>query len=405
MVGDFREQANPESLDIAPHTEARAATAAVTTQRIDLFLAEIRPPTPCVVLDLEIVRERYRALQALFPTANIYYAVKANPAAEIIAALATLGAGFDLASDGEIERCRSVKISADRLSFGNTIKHEIAIARARAQGIDLFAFDSPEELEKLARAAPGTRVFCRMATQGRGADWPLTRKFGCDRVTAAELLLRARVLGLRPAGVSFHVGSQQTDPHQWAIAIGHAAEIFRRCARHGLALELLNLGGGLPAHYRTPVPNLERYADAIDTALHEQFGGSRPQILLEPGRYMVGDAGVLRAQVLLIAQRHYGGGQRWVYLDAGRYNGLPETLDERIEYRIRTSRPGGPGGPVVLAGPTCDSADILYERAGYELPLALSIGDWVDFLSAGAYTASYASVEFNGFRPIRTHCI
>ncbi len=385
--------------------EAARAAAADALDRIDRFLETTRPPTPCLVVDLDIVRTRYRQMRDLFPSAAIYYAVKANPAAEIIAALAELGAGFDLASDGEIERCRDLRVPAARLSFGNTIKRESDIARARRDGIDLFACDSAPELEKLARAAPGARVFCRLLVQGHGAEWPLSRKFGCDRQTAAELLLRAPRLGLKPAGVSFHVGSQQMEPRQWQGAIAHAAEIFRACARNGLALELLNLGGGFPAHYRRPAPELAVYAEIIEAALRECFGGARPRILLEPGRYMAGDAGLLRASVMLAAERPHPGGRRWVYLDAGRYNGLPETLGERIDYRLRTPRTAGPLGPVVLAGPTCDSTDILYERSGYELPLALAAGEPVDFLSAGAYTASYASVEFNGFAPIRTYCI
>ena len=285
------------------------------------------------------------------------------------------------------------------------MKRERDIAAAFDEGVDLFAFDSAPEIEKLARAAPGARVFCRLLVRNTGAEWPLTHKFGCDQHTAIELLVRARALGLRPEGVSFHVGSQQTDPHQWEAPIGHAAEIFHACARHGIALSLLNLGGGLPARYRTPIPAIERYAEVIDAALTRSFGAARPRILLEPGRFMVGDAGVLRSEVVLAAERPHPGGHRWVYLDAGRYNGLPETQGEMIAYRIRTSRGGDPVGPVILAGPTCDSTDIIYERAGYELPLTLTAGDHVDFLSAGAYTSSYASVEFNGFVPIRTVCI
>jgi ornithine decarboxylase len=375
--------------------------------KIDAFLDSARPPSPCVIIDLDNVRSQYRALETLFPATTIYYAVKANPAREVIGALAALGANFDLASGGEIARCRELNVPVSRLSFGNTIKREADIACAHADGIDLFAFDSAAELEKLARAAPGARVFCRMVVAAHDAEWPLTRKFGCDRHTAATLLLHACRIGLRPAGVSFHVGSQQTHPQSWRTAIAHAAEIFRRCAHEGLSLELLNLGGGLPAHYREPVPSLSSYADAIESALRQEFGAARPQILLEPGRYLVGDAGLLRASVLLIAKRPYHGDERWVYLDAGRYNGLPETLHERITYCLRTPSASADGqcGRVVLAGPTCDSTDILYEKSHYELPLALAIGDPVDFLSAGAYTASYASVEFNGFPPIATYCI
>lgn len=373
--------------------------------RIDRFLAQQHPPPPCIILDLEVVRDRYRALKAALPFAEIYYAVKANPAVDVIAALAEEGASFDLASAGELDRCLTLKIPGSRLSFGNTVKREKEIAHAYAAGIRLFAFDSAGELEKLARAAPGARVFCRMLVESTGAEWPLTHKFGCDPTMATELLIEAGRIGLRPAGVSFHVGSQQTDPQQWVVAIARAAGIFRACAAAGIELDLLNLGGGLPAQYRSPVPSLATYGEAIATALGDQFRDHRPRILIEPGRHLVGDAGLLRATVLLVARKSAHAKRRWVYLDAGRYNGLTETLGERIHYRLRTPRDGSDATPVILAGPTCDSTDIIYERSGYALPIDLAIGDCVDFLSAGAYTGSYASVEFNGFPPLRTYCI
>jgi ornithine decarboxylase len=373
------------------------------TMRLDRYLAERRPPTPCLVIDLDVVRARYLALGQALPAAEIYYAVKANPAAEIVAALAEFGANFDLASPGEISVCRGLRIPPGRLSFGNTIKREDAIADAVNDGINLFAFDSDSELVKRGRRAPGAQVFCRLLIENKGAEWPLTRKFGCEAHMAADLLVEAQQLGLHPIGVSFHVGSQQTDPQAWSSAITHAAWVFRACAHRGVDLDLLNLGGGLPAHYRAPVPPLGDYAEAIENALTREFGSARPKLLIEPGRYLVGDAGLLRTEILLISRKSAHERERWVYLDAGRYNGLDETLDERIHYRIRTSRDGNPSGPVILAGPTCDSADILYRRHPYDLPLDLAIGDTVDFLSAGAYTASVASVAFNGFPPIRSY--
>ena len=375
------------------------------SDRIAGFLAATRAPTPFIVIDLDIVRARYRALRDLLPEAHIYYAVKANPAPGVIAALAALGANFDLASSGEIDRCLGLGVPAARCSFGNTIKSEHDIARAADQGIDLFAIDSAAELDKVARHAPGTRVFCRLLVANTGSQWPLSRKFGCAHEMAVELLVTARSRGLRPVGVSFHVGSQQTDPHEWALAINGAGSVFRACAKHGLDLELLNVGGGLPAQYRSPIPPLEAYAETIDRALQFEFGGARPRLFIEPGRYMVGDAGLLRSTVLLIAVKSRHASRRWVYLDAGRYNGLPETYEERIQYRIRTPHDGTPGEHAILAGPSCDSTDILYQRTDYRLPFDLAIGDTIDFLSAGAYTASDASVEFNGFPPIRTDCI
>lgn len=373
--------------------------------KLDQWLATAKLPTPCVVIDLDRVRRQHRRLAEAFPFADIFYAVKANPAAEVIQVLAEFGVGFDLASDGEIERCLGHGVPATRFSFGNTIKRVADIESAYALGVRLFAVDSAGELEKIAVHAPGAEIFCRLVVPSIGAEWPLTRKFGCHPEMAMQLLREARQRGLKPAGLSFHVGSQQTDPRAWQGPIAMAAEIFRACAARGFDLHLLNLGGGLPAQYRTPLPALGQYAEAIDTALRASFGTARPRIIIEPGRYMVGDAGVLRAQVLLVARKSRHAQHRWVFLDAGRYNGLPETLGERIHYRLRTARDGAPTGPVILAGPTCDSTDILYERAGYELPLDLAPGDTLDFLSAGAYTASYAAVEFNGFAPIRTYCL
>ncbi len=393
---------------LPPASDCYGATypqRAAMLARVDRYLVRHAPPTPCVVIDLETVRQSYRALRAMLPEAHIYYAVKANPAAPVLAALATLDIGFDVASSGEIDRCAAIGIDRTRCCFGNTIKRERDIAQAHAAGMDLFAFDCPAELEKLARAAPGSRVFCRLSVHGRGAEWPLTRKFGCDALMAVDLLAHAASLGLRPAGVSFHVGSQQTDPLQWDAAIGTASGIFSACQRKGLALDLLNVGGGLPAQYRTPVPSLSVYAETITRSVRQHFGASAPRLMIEPGRHLAADAGLLRAQVLLIARHHAHDRRRWVYLDAGRYNGLAETQGERIRYPIRSSRDGAPGEPVVLAGPTCDSSDIIYDRAGYTLPLDLAIGDHVDFLSAGAYTGSYASVEFNGFAPLVTHCV
>jgi ornithine decarboxylase len=394
--GEEQGQAMDEKIETAP---------ARVTAKVDRWLEAVEPATPCIVVDVDVVRAQYQALAAAFPFAEIFYAVKANPAPEVIATLAGLGVGFDLASEGEIARCLTLGLRGTRLSFGNTIKRESDIAHAHQHGVRLYAFDSQAELEKIARAAPGAEVFCRLAVAGGGAEWPLTRKFGCHAEMAIHLLLQAKKLGLKPTGVSFHVGSQQTDPETWQPAIDIAADVFRHCRKGGVALELVNLGGGFPAQYRHRLPPIARYAEIIEAALRHAFGEAPPRIIIEPGRYLVGDAGLLRARVVLIAQKSRHARHRWVYLDAGRYNGLAETLDERIQYRLRSLGEGLPMGPVILAGPSCDSTDILYQRADYQLPLDLAIGDPIDFLSAGAYSASYASVEFNGFPPIRLYCI
>jgi ornithine decarboxylase len=269
----------------------------------------------------------------------------------------------------------------------------------------MFAFDSARELDKLARAAPGARVFCRILVACEGAEWPLSRKFGCAPEMAIDLLRKARDLGLDPYGVSFHVGSQQTDLGQWAGAVGTAARMFSLLAEADINLRMINIGGGFPAHYSGEVPEIDRYAQAVMTAITRYFGNDLPEIIIEPGRSLVGDAGVIQSEVVLISEKGGDDDRRWVYLDVGKFNGLAEAMDESIKYRIVTPGRGGSSGPVILAGPTCDSADILYEQTEYRLPFGLEVGDKIEILSTGAYTASYASVGFNGFSPIRTYCI
>jgi ornithine decarboxylase len=375
------------------------------TERISRFLAENRPETPCLVVDLDVIAEAYDLLRWYLPLARVYYAVKANPAPEIVTMLERKGANFDVASRGEIELCLDNGVAADRLSFGNTIKKEKDIAFAYRAGLRLFAFDSAFELDKLARAAPGAQVFCRILVACEGAEWPLSRKFGCAPEMAVDLLRRARDLGLDPYGVSFHVGSQQTDLGQWDGAIGSAARMFSLLAEADIELRMVNIGGGFPAHYRADVPAIDGYARAVMAAITRHFGNHLPEIIIEPGRSLVGDAGIIQSEVVLISEKGSDDDRRWVYLDVGKFNGLAETMDESIKYRIVTPRRDGASGPVILAGPTCDSADILYEHTDYRLPLGLEVGDKVEILSTGAYTASYASVGFNGFSPIRTYCI
>jgi ornithine decarboxylase len=381
------------------------ADEAAVNPRIAEFLASQQPQTPCLVVDLDAVAESYSLLRQHLPLARVFYAVKANPAPEVVARLAALGSSFDIASPGEVELCLGQGVTPDRLSYGNTIKKERDIAYAYGQGVRLFAFDSDAELEKLGRAAPGAQVFCRILVDCEGAEWPLSRKFGCSPEMAVDLLRQARLYGLDPYGVSFHVGSQQTDLDQWDSAIGRAARMFSLLAAADINLRMVNIGGGFPARYRSGVPGIERYAAAVTTAITRHFGNALPEIIIEPGRSIVGDAGVIQSEVVLIARKEYGEDKRWVYLDIGKFHGLAETMDESIKYRIAAPGSQGPLGPTIIAGPTCDSADILYEKAEYHLPLDLKVGDKVEILSTGAYTSSYSSVGFNGFAPLKTYCI
>lgn len=345
------------------------------------------------MLDLERVRDRYRALTAALPDARVLYAVKANPHPDVLATLAALGSGFDVAAPAEAELALAAGAPPGLLSYGNPVRKASEVAAAFALGVREFVTDSPEDLAVLADAAPGARVLVRVDVDDTGSATPFGGKFGCAPATAAALLRRVPGLGLVPGGVAFHAGSQQVDPAAWARGIAAAA---RACPD----APLIDLGGGLPVAYDHPVPPPESYAAAADAALDEHFPGRRPALAVEPGRFLVAEAGVLHAEVVRVSRRDDG--RRWVYLDVGRYGGLAETENEAIRYRITGPRDGGPTGPAVLAGPTCDGDDVLYRRV--ELPLDLRAGDVVTLHAAGAYTHSYASVGFNGYAPLPVTC-
>ncbi len=371
------------------------------TPKIASFLNSAALATPCLVLDLDTVGENFAAIRRALPAAKIYYAVKANPAAPILRLLVAHGSCFDAASLPEIESCLAAGAAAAAISFGNTVKKPSAIAAAHAHGVPLFAFDSIEELEKIARFAPGAKVYCRIAVNNIGADWPLSKKFGTTLNRAKALMLAAPALGLVPHGLSFHVGSQQTGTPAYEMAIAEVAMLFTDLKNAGLELKMLNLGGGFPIRYQDDVPDVDHFGTAIMQAMTEHFGNDLPEMLIEPGRAMVGNAGIVASEVILVCRRMEEDARRWVYLDIGRYGGLAETEGEAIRYRITAGH--GATGPVVLAGPSCDGVDIMYEKTAYRLPLDLTAGERVLIHDAGAYVTTYASQNFNGFSPLTEH--
>ena len=279
------------------------------------------------------------------------------------------------------------------------------IAAAFNLGVTLFAVDCEAEVDKIARAAPGARVICRIHCDGTGAEWPLSRKFGCESEFAADILERAHKQGLVAHGLSFHVGSQQHNVEAWDRALASAAAVFRECGERGLTLTMVNLGGGFPTKYLKNVPTVKAYGSSIFRALRRHFGNRIPETIIEPGRGMVGNAGVIEAEVVLIATRSPEDETRWVYLDIGKFHGLAETIGESIRYPIRTRRDRDESGPCIVAGPTCDSVDVLYEKTPYPLPVTLAIGDKVLIEATGAYTSTYSSVGFNGYPPLKSYVI
>src|SRR5262245_7646587 len=375
------------------------------TARIREFLKRRQDEGPCLVVDLDVVRDNYQAFAKALPDTKVFYAVKANPAPEILELLAGMSCCFDVASLSETDAVLAAGASPDRISYGNTIKKESEIAQAYQRGVTLFAADCEAEVEKIARSAPGSRVICRIHCDGSGSEWPLSRKFGCEPEFAADILELGHRRGLVAHGISFHVGSQQHNVEAWDRALASAASIFRGCAERGINLAMVNLGGGFPARYVRKTPKLESYGKAIFRALRRHFGNAIPETIVEPGRGLVGNAGVIEAEVVLIAKRSPEDEVRWVYLDIGKFHGLAETIDESIRYPIRTPRDRDETAPCIIAGPTCDSVDVLYQKSPYPLPVSLAIGDKVLIEAAGAYTAAYSSIGFNGFPPLRQYVI
>ena len=363
------------------------------------FIASRTFDRPTLVVSRARVAAQYDALVGGLGDARIHYAVKANPAPEIIRLLVQKGARFDAASRGEIELCLAQGASGSDISFGNTIKKPADIAYAHAHGVTLFAADSEAEIDKLRTHAPGAQVYLRVIVENSSADWPLSRKFGCARSALAGLMDYAQQQGVDVAGLSFHVGSQTRRPEFWNPVLDQIAELWIAGRAAGHDLRVLNLGGGFPATYEEDVMGAQSYAAAVMDAVAERFGDV-PYIMAEPGRGLVAEAGHIVAEVLLVSRKSADDLHRWVYLDIGMFSGLAETMGEAIRYRIETPHDGDDTGPCILAGPSCDSADILYEQRPVMLPLALNCGDRVVIRHCGAYTSSYSSVGFNGFPPL-----
>jgi ornithine decarboxylase len=375
------------------------------TIRIENALADTKITTPCLVLDREQVAKNYQNFCKKMAEIDIFYAVKANPHPDILSLLAAEGAYFDCASFQEITLVLAAGSSPSKISFGSTLKKPADITGAFNVGVRHFTFDATEELQKIAYHAPGSRVSCRLLANdfGTGAKWPLSRKFGCDETMAVDLMSKAAALGLTPCGISFHVGSQQTDPTAWQAPIAQLSRIFQQLADRRIILDTINLGGGFPTNFgNNAVPDISSYASVIKAALNIHFGDKIPRLIAEPGRALVGDAGIIVSEVVLVSYKSSKDAERWVYLDVGRFHGLAETEGEAIRYRLTVPEHRNSAcSPAIIAGPTCDSVDTLYERNQVEMPVDLKAGDIVLVHDTGAYTATYSSVGFNGLSPLQ----
>jgi ornithine decarboxylase len=347
--------------------------------------------TPYLLMDLDRVTQAYHRLAAALPVDAIHYAVKCNPHPLVLTALHRAGCRFEVASFPELATLRKIGVRPADVLFSNPVKPPHHIARAHRAGCWRYAADSSAELHKLAAHAPGAAVYVRLRPCTPATSIVASEgKFGVDPTQAYELLLTARVLGLQPYGLTFHVGSQMTQPGAWQKALDQVGALATRLAIAGIHLEMIDIGGGFPACYGHPVPSLDAYGEQIGRALDRL--PYRPHIVAEPGRAIVAEAGVMVSTVIGTARR---ADRDWAHLDVGAFNGLMEALEtgNTLNYPVSDSRRSN-RQPWHLTGPTCDSQDtILLDTA---LSADLACGDRVYIGSTGAYTTAYAA-PFNGF--------
>jgi ornithine decarboxylase len=344
-----------------------------------------------IIYDLNGIEEQYDHLLAELPGVRVRFAMKACPVDEVLTVLADRGGGFDAASVGEIRQALRTSVTPDDVHYGNTIKADSDIAAAFELGITTYATDSIEDVQAIARNAPGARVFCRLATDGEGAIWGLTAKCGTDEPLA--VLDQARRLGLVPAGLSLHVGSQQMTVRAWEVAVDGLVAVVAELSGAGIHLDHINFGGGLPAAgYRDLDPPTAGIFAAIRDGMKRLEGLS---FVVEPGRHLVADHGVIRASVARLTTRR----APWLYLTCGKFNGLYEADQLGYPLSFPNASVFGRRVPAVIAGPSCDSDDT-FGGAPVSVPASLGSGDPVWIHSAGAYATSYTTVGFNGFDPL-----
>jgi len=342
---------------------------------------------PFLIVDTAIVRAKVRRFRAAMPRVRPHYAVKANPDRRVLKVLIQEGCGFEIASTAELDVLLGLGVPAAEVFFSNPVKSREAIAYAAAKGVEWFVVDSLDELRRVQAVKPDAKQYLRIAAPNIGSDWPLSGKFGAGSADAREIIATAARTGVDLAGITFHVGSQCRNPENWRVALEKARNFFDQMAKAGLKPRLLNIGGGFPVRHVKPIPAIETIGALVNEGL--KAFPEDTQVIAEPGRYLVSDAGYFVCRVLGTATR---AGKRWMHWDAGLFGGVIEA-SEGLKYRIRTDR-SGPDLAWTVGGPTCDSVDVVMRDE--PLPSDLEEGDFIYIRNAGAYTTAYAS-QFNGF--------
>jgi ornithine decarboxylase len=346
--------------------------------------------SPLFLIDAERVRLQYRRLSAALPGVELFYAIKSLPHASVVAALRDAGGCFDLATNGEVELVRRLKVPAGRCIHTHPIKRDSDIRTALAYGVRHFVVDNPEELRKFEKHRSRAALLIRLAFRSADAVCDLSRKFGCQREAVPGLLDLAAELRIPVAGLSFHAGSQAGSPRMHVEAIEVCRQLMAAAAARGCELSMLDIGGGFPVEYRAGAESstIEAFCAPIRRALETIDPGIR--IIAEPGRYIAAPCAISVASVMGRAQRD---GRWWYYLDDGLYGSYSGQVFDHATYPIEPLAVSGPVSSSVLAGPTCDSIDVI--RENIDLP-ELMEGDLIVGRVMGAYTWATAT-EFNFF--------
>lgn len=349
--------------------------------------------TPLMVVDKHRLSEGYRRFRRLLPRVKIYYAIKANPHPDILKTIRDLGGCFDVASEGELRHVLAQGVRPDRVIFANTVKRPEALEYARRSRVQLLTFDSEPELYKIAKHAPGSRVLARLKVSNLGSIVELSLKFGADQEQIVPMLAKAQSLGLRPEGVSFHVGSQCTNFENYQRALEVVAALQREAQGRGLPLRILDIGGGFPIrHFKSETASLETFARPLRRELDRLFE-AKVEIIAEPGRALAGPAGMLICRVV---GRSIRNNKNYYYLDDGVYGDFSGIVFDHCKYEFRTLVKTQKFASI-LGGPTCDSFDTI--SLNEDLP-ELDVGSFVYVPNIGAYSCASA-LTFNGIPPAK----
>jgi ornithine decarboxylase len=354
------------------------------------YLDKVEIETPSLLIDSTRVKEKVFIIGRHIKNSKVFYAVKANPDIKILKFLDELKLGFEISSEGELEILKSLGVKPERIISSNPIKSLKFLNLATTYGINYFSYDSVDEIDKLSKYSPRCNVYVRLSVPNEGSEWPLSKKFGVELDEAAALLSYAKKKSLNPIGITFHVGSQCTNTYNWNIALDKAMSLWNKAEKNGIKLSLLNIGGGYPINYTKNVVSIETIEKNVNSLIYDKFP-KETEIYIEPGRAVVGDAGILVTTVIGKACR---ADEDWLYIDVGVFNGLMESVGGiKYSYIVESYKHTRSKRRWTIAGPSCDSFDVIEKNVALPEP---DINNLILILSSGAYTVSYAS-EFNGF--------